>query len=233
MKIDLRIGRNFCRFNLEEIAIICHGLPYEAGSAIDKSYDRIAEFFSRKGIPALVFDFSGTGKSSGEFSLLSWLEDLENIVSNFEKVHVIGFSMGGAIAYNVEAESYSIISSPFDLIFDDVAIRDIYSNAILKGTLRGLKDFESFREKFLDEFLTIIPKNSKPKRNVLVIHGTNDEIVPSDHGVRIFEHSKKPKKLIFIEDGDHFLRRLPKIYEIIYDWISSEKEGEKIEYIRI
>ncbi len=234
MKIDLRIGRNFCRFNLDEIAIICHGLPYEAGSVIDKSYDKISEFFSKKGLPSVAFDFSGTGKSYGQFSLLSWLEDLENIASNFERVHVIGFSMGGAIAYNINAVSYSIVSSPFSLMFDEEALRDIYSNAILKGTLKGLKDFESFKNRFIDEFLSIAPENAKPKRNVLIIHGTDDNIVPLDHGMKLFEHSKKPKKLIIIEDGDHFLRKRVEIYEIIYEWIvTKDKEGEKIESIRI
>ena len=234
MKVDLRIGRNFCRLNVDEVVIICHGLPYEAGSAIDKSYDRIAEFFSKRGIPALAFDFSGTGKSQGNFSLVSWLEDLENIASNFDRVHVIGFSMGGAIAYNVEAESYGIVASPFSLMFDESALREIYSNAIMKGVLRGLKDFETFKDKFVEEFSLIAPENSKPKRNVLVIHGMEDRIVPHDHGVRIFEHSKKPKKLVLIENGDHFLRKIPKIYEILYEWISGEdKDEEKIVSIKI
>lgn len=234
MKIDLRIGRNFCRLNIDEIAIICHGLPYEIGSAIDKSYDRIAEFFSKRGIPALAFDFSGTGKSQGQFSLISWLEDLENIASNFERVHVVGFSMGGAVAYNIEAESYGIVASPFSLMFDENALRDIYSNAILKGILKGLKDFDTFKNKFIEEFSVIAPENSKPKRNVLVIHGVKDDIVPPNHGIKLFEHSKKPKKLVLIENGDHFLRRIPAIYEIIYEWISDkDKDEEKIESIRI
>lgn len=233
MKIDLRIGRNFCRLNLEEIVIICHGLPYDAGSAVDKSYDKIAEFFSNKGLPAIAFDFSGTGRSQGQFSLVSWLEDLENIASHFERVHVVGFSMGGAVAYNIEAESYGIVASPFSLMFDENALRDIYSNAVMKGTLRGLKDFETFKRKFIEDFTTIAPENSKPKRNVLVIHGVKDDIVPHTHGIKIFEHSKKPKKLVLIENGDHFLRKIPKIYEIIYKWIVGEREGEKIESIKI
>ena len=83
-----------------------------------------------------------------------------------------------------------------------------------------MKDFDTFKNKFIEEFSVIAPENSKPKRNVLVIHGAEDDIVPLDHGIKLFKHSKKPKKLVIIENGDHFLRKIPAIYEIIYEWIS-------------
>ena len=235
MKIDLNFGRNFSRLNVDTVVVICHGLPYEAGSALDKSYDSIAEFFSKRGIPAIAFDFSGTGKSKGEFSLLSWLEDLENIASNFEEVHVVGFSMGGVVAYNLEnAGSYSIISSPFSFeIFDEFSLKAIYSNAILKGTLKGIRDYETFKRTFVDEFQTIAPLNAKPKRDVIVIHGVRDEIVPFSHGERLFRHSRKPKKFVKVENGDHFLRKNIKVIEIVHQWIGGKREGESQVSIRI
>jgi len=235
MKIDLSIGRTFTRLNVDEAVIICHGLPYEPGSAIDKSYDSIAEFFSKRGFPSLVFDFTGTGKSRGEFSLLKWLEDLEIIVENFERFHLVGFSMGGSIAYGIDgAESYSIVSSPFDMgLFTEDSIRGIYSNAILKRTLKGLRDYEIFRRKLLDEFEIICPSSVKAKKNVLVIHGVQDDIVPFSHGVRIFEKSKSPKRFVKIENGDHFLRKNRSTIELIFEWISGKREGESIQVIRI
>jgi len=235
MKIDLNFGRNFSRLNVDTVVVICHGLPYEPGSALDKSYDSIAEFFSKRDIPALAFDFSGTGKSKGEFSLLSWLEDLENIASNFENVHVVGFSMGGVVAYNLEnAESYSIISSPFSSeIFDELSLKAIYSNAVLKGTLKGIRDYETFKRIFVDEFETLAPSNAKPKRNAMIIHGMRDEVVPFSHGERLFRHSKKPKMFVKVENGDHFLRKNMKVVEIVHEWIAGKREGDTQVSIRI
>lgn len=235
MKLDTNIGRNYARINVDKAAIICHGLPYEPGSAIDKSYDSLAEYFSRKGIPSVVFDFSGTGKSQGSFSLISWLEDLENIAENFEEVYVVGFSMGGAVAYAFEkAESYSIISSPFSPdMFSEGMLREIYSNALLKGTLRGIRDYETFSRRFLEELQSIAPSSVKSKRDVLVIHAIDDEVVPFEQGEKIFKHSKKPKKFVRVENGGHFLRRSEKVIELAYRWISEKREGEKVETIMI
>ncbi len=235
MKIDVNIGRNFTRLNVDEVVIICHGLPYEPGSAIEKSYDFIAEYFSKRGYPALIFDFTGTGRSRGDFSLLKWYEDLEIISENFERFHLIGFSMGGAVAYGLEgAESYSIISSPFDMsLFTEESLRGIYSNAILKRTLKGLRDYEIFRKKILDEFEIICPSSTTPKSNVLVVHGAEDDVVPFSHGVRIYEKSKKPKRFVKVENGDHFLRKNRSIIDLAYRWISEKREGESVENIKI
>lgn len=235
MKLDINLGRNYARINVDRVVIICHGLPYEPGSAIDKSYDSIAEFFSKRGLPALVFDFSGTGKSQGSFSLISWLEDLENIAENFEEVHVVGFSMGGAVAYAFEnADSYSVISSPFSPdMFGESMLREIYSNALLKGTLRGIRDYETFSRRFVEEFQSISPSSVKPKKDVLVVHAIDDEIVPFEEGERIFRHSRKPKKFVRVESGGHFLRKSEKIIELAYRWVSEKREGEEIETIRI
>ncbi|MBE8540305.1 alpha/beta fold hydrolase [Geoglobus acetivorans] len=235
MKLDLMMGRNHVRLNVDEAVIICHGLPYEQGSAIDKSYDLMAEFFSKRGIAAVVFDFSGTGKSKGDFSLLSWQEDLEYLVDNFERVHLVGFSMGGVIAYCIDnADTYSIIASPFSTrIFEDGFLEDIYSNAILKRTLRGLESLESFKKKFKEEFEILAPENSIPKRNVLVVHGEHDEIVPFEEGTKLFRHAKRPKKFVNVKNGDHFLRKHRKVLEVVYSWIVEKREGESVESITL
>ncbi len=235
MKLDINIGRNYARINVDRAVVVCHGLPYEPGSAIDKSYDSIAEFFSKRGLPAVVFDFSGTGKSQGSFSLISWLEDLERIAESFDEIHVVGFSMGGAVAYALDgAESYSIISAPFSPdMFSESMLKEIYSNALLKGTLKGIKDYETFSRRFVEEFQSISPSSVKPKKNVIVVHAVDDEVVPFEEGERIFRHSKKPKKLVKVENGGHFLRRSEEVMSIVYGWIAEKREGEKTETLRL
>ncbi len=166
---------------------------------------------------------------------MRWFEDLELVAENFDRFHLVGFSMGGAIAYGIEgAESYSVISSPFDLsLFTEESIREIYSNAILKRTLKGIRDYDIFRRKLLDEFEIICPSTTNPKKDVLVVHGLNDDIVPFSHGIKIYEKSRAPRKFVKVENGDHFLRKNRKIIELAFNWVSEKREGESVESIRI
>ena len=57
MNIDTKINRNFVRVVVEKSLLICHGLPYEAGSVIEKSYSDLARYFALKGFNSVIFDF--------------------------------------------------------------------------------------------------------------------------------------------------------------------------------
>jgi len=233
MIIDRTIGRVFSRLIVNRCLVICHGLPYERGSVVDKSYSDLAEFFSNT-IPSLIFDFTGTGKSFGNFSLLSWVEDLVSIASQFNSVQILGFSMGGVVAIRASAElknveRVAVVSSPYELFMDEDQLRGIYENAKSKGVLKGIGDFESFKSKFVEEFKEVEPKKwiKDVKCPILVVHGTSDEVVPFSHGIKIFESANEPKTFIRVEDGSHFLRRDERVIRVIADWFAGKiKEKE-------
>ncbi len=235
MKIDQTLGRVYSRLNVEEAVIICHGLPFERASVIEKNYDDLSRYFALKGLPSIIFDFSGTGKSSGDFRLLNWVEDLQLIANEFNRVHVIGFSLGGAIALNINAESTSIISTPCHVnIFNEDSLKRIYTNAKVKLTLRGIGSYEEFKRKFINDFVEIEPiEKIKRVKNVLIMHGTKDDVIPYSCAERLFERAKTPKKLVRVINGDHFLRKNEKVIEKIYNWITTKKNGAKIEEITI
>ncbi len=234
MIIERRIGNKNAWLSVERVLVICHGLPYDPGSVAEKSYLDVARFFARKGFPSIVFDFTGTGRSSGSFSLLKWLEDLEEISQNFERVSILGFSMGGAVALNFgEAEKIVAVSSPCSVnAFTEEAIERIYANARLKSTLKGLKDFESFKKQFLEEFSSIEPIKAVEslKCPVMFVHGTKDDVVPFYCSEEMFRKARTRKKFLIIDGGDHFLRRNVRVLEKIAEWL--EKGDEGVEEIR-
>ena len=240
MNIDTKINRNFVRVVVEKSLLICHGLPYEAGSVIEKSYSDLACYFALKGFNSVIFDFTGTGLSYGDFSLLSWVEDLQLLASKFNKVDILGYSMGGAVAIRAAAELENVerlvvVASPCNAeMFSWDVLRMIYENARLKGTLKGVGDFENFVAKFKSEFIEIEPEKwiSKVNCDKLIVHGTNDEIVPFYHGSKLFELSSKPKTFVKVLNGSHFLRQEEKVSQIIVDWLSGKIKEEVIE-IRI
>jgi pimeloyl-ACP methyl ester carboxylesterase len=240
MIIDRRIGRNFTRLHIDNCLLICHGLPYEPGSVIEKGYSVLAKFFSSKKFTTVVFDFTGTGLSEGDFRLSYWVEDLKNLTSYFEKVSILGYSMGGAVAIRASAElenveKLAIVASPCCMdMFSAASLEMIYENAKLKGILRGLKDFESFKDEFLRDFEDIEPINwiEKIRCPKLIVHGDKDDIVPFKHGEMLYRMARKPKTFLRVKNGDHFLRQEEVVSKYIADWFTG-KIGEKELEIRI
>ncbi len=234
MFIDTKIGRNFSRLSVERCLVICHGLPYEPGSVVEKNYYELAKFFSHD-FATLVFDFSGTGLSEEQFSLLAWVEDLANIAERFDKVLLLGYSMGGAVAVRVAAESknvekLAVVSSPCCMdMFDENVLRAIYENARMKNILRGIGSYEDFRENFIHDFAELDPlywikKVGAPK---LIVHGTKDDIVPFRHGEKLYEEALQPKSVVRVVNGDHFLRQREEVSGVILEWFRGKIKGTK------
>lgn len=233
MFFDTRISRNFVRVVVEKAVIVCHGLPYEAGSVVDKNYYELAKKIARR-LPAVIFDFTGTGSSKGDFSLLSWKEDVLRLAEEFENTLLIGYSMGGCVALAAASElknveKIAVVASPCCAdTFNEESLKEIHANAVFKGLLKGVDNFEKFKEKFISEFLEVEPLKYLPKLKIpkLFVHGTNDNIVPFWHSEKMYSMAKKPKSLIIVENGDHFLRRRDDVTEKILDWIEGKIEGE-------
>ncbi|KUJ94262.1 MAG: 2-hydroxy-6-oxohepta-2,4-dienoate hydrolase (TodF) [Archaeoglobus fulgidus] len=235
MHFDKKIGRVFARIYVERALIVCHGLPYEPGSVVEKSYIDLAGFFSKRGFPTLIFDFSGTGLSDGHFSLKAWVEDLLRIAENFEEVSILGYSMGGAVAVRAAAELRNlrkmvVVSSPCCLdMFTEQVLKLVYENARMKNTLKGIGSFESFKNLFLKEFTEIEPKNwiGDVGAEKLIVHGRLDEIVPFENGLTLYNLAREPKAFVEVEKGDHFLRQDNRVVELIAEWLDG-KIKEKI-----
>ncbi len=235
MYIDTTIGEKFARISIEKCLVICHGLPYEPGSVVDKSYYDLAKFFSEY-YPALIFDFTGTGNSGGKFSLKSWVEDIIEIGQRFRRIILLGYSMGGAVAVKAayelnNVEKLAIVASPCcSDMFTEIALKAIYENAVSRDVLHGLDDFEAFKKTFLTEFEDIKPIKWIDKIDIpkLIVHGKEDMVVPFEHGKKLFELAKDPKTFITIKNGDHFLRRNEKVSKLILDWLEG-KIKESIE----
>ena len=241
MHLDTTIGKVFTRLHIENVTIICHGLPYEPGSVVEKGYDDLARYFAEKGIDSVIFDFSGTGLSKGEFSISNWIEDLLNIVNRFNKVNLIGFSMGGVIATYVAANmenviSLTTVSSPCcSNIFRDNVLEMIYLNAKTKGVLKGIGSYDNFIRKFKAEMEEFEPVKwiGDVKAPVLIVHGTSDEIVNYENAEVLFKEASKPKTLLKIQNGSHFLRREKRVIDKIVEWLNKKKYESSIEEIQL
>jgi alpha/beta superfamily hydrolase len=163
----------------DDIIICCHGLFSNKDS---QKYLEVAKLANIKGISCIRFDFRGCGQSSDDFSykLDDKVADLqvvfEYVTNKFSKsrIALFGSSFGGMTALRF------------------AALNEVSSIVVLstpyKIELQGqLIDISSFVKKC---------------SNVLVMHGSNDELVSSNHAGLIYEKVCDPKKLLFFET-DH------------------------------
>lgn len=231
MFFDNIFGRNFSRIYLSNAIVVCHGFPYEAGSVVDKGYGELAEFFS-KIAPTVIFDFSGCGNSRGFFSVKDWVEDLKGIAEKFEKVSIIGYSMGGLIAIRAGAELDNLeklvaVSTPLPDVFSEERLEMMYENA--KRIMR-IRDFEDFCREMKSVY-DMNPREyiKKVKSAKLIVHGTKDEIVPFECGERIYQSAEEPKAFFKVLNGDHFLRRNFRVMELVSEWIAGRIKDKELE----
>ncbi len=158
-----------------------------------------------------IFDYPGYGRSSGSTSPRSTVESgkaaLQWATKKAEdlKVPLIVFaqSLGGAIALRSLAEtekreplSKVIIDSSF------LSYQDAANQAMKKGWLTWPFQWLAY-VLISDEYA---PEKSFDKLKnypLLVIHGTDDEVVPYKLGKQIYDEHQGPKDLWSIEEGKH------------------------------
>jgi esterase/lipase len=231
MKFDTEFDGKHLRFHVEKIVVFCHGLPYEAGSVIEKGYNGLARKFAEKGLNALIFDFSGTGLSKGDFSIENWVRDLTSIVNEFTSVSLVAFSMGGVaatwVAANREVDNLVLVSVPCcsNSITEDM-LREVYDHNKMMGVLRGVRDFESFKKRFLKELEIYEPKNwiRRVKCPKMIVHGSSDQIIPFEDAETLYEAAIEPKYFLKVINGNHFLRRHDEVMEKIRTWLSKKEK---------
>ncbi len=233
MFFDTYIGRNFARIYAENVVVICHGLPYEPLSVVSKGYDDLAEFFGANGLNSVIFDFSGCGFSRGLFRLSRWTEDLLDIVEKFERVHLVAFSLGGVPATHIarlnRVKSLVLLATPccFDVMRKDL-IKLAYEKALKDRTLKISELFEEFYEKFKRDMEDFAPIKwiDKVKCPILIVHGNEDDVIPFESSLRLYERSKD-SYFLEVKNGGHRLREYGVVMEIVAKWVAGNYvEGE-------
>lgn len=171
--------------------LFCHG----NGGNIGGRLDSIRTFY-KMGLDVLLFDYRGYGDSTGTPTEDGTYRDAaaawENLLARgraAEDIVVFGRSLGGAVALWVGANKHPgavVVESAFTSA-PDMAARMFPFLPVRRFCL------------FKYESLEYISQLSCP---VLVAHGINDQTVPFEHGKRLFEAAREPKRFVTMA-GDH------------------------------
>ena len=176
----------------KQTILYCHGNAGNITTRLDR-----AKFLQQKGFSVFLFDYRGFGKSEGTPSEKGLYKDAEAaydyLVSNKGVKNIIFFgeSLGAAVTiYLVDKREAKgmILEAPF------------LSIAEMSKKVFGFK---------LPKFIlsSTFPSNKRiPKTDIplLVIHGTNDKVIPFSHGKEIYNLSPaKIKEFFPIENAGH------------------------------
>ncbi len=174
------------------VLLFCHG---NAGN-ISHRLESI-RIFHDLGLSVLIFDYRGYGQSEGSISEegtyldaeAAWTYLVEECHIDPSEIILFGRSIGGAIATKLATRKQAaalILESSFTSITDLGA--QVYPYLPIRLLSRYHYDTSSYLKQ-ID-----IP--------LLIIHSSEDEIIPFTHAKVLYENANEPKELLEIT-GDH------------------------------
>jgi alpha-beta hydrolase superfamily lysophospholipase len=188
-------------------------------------YESIGPVYNQIGVNLFVADYRGYGRSGGEPTLTSMIEDAHPIFEGFKrllrergfsgKLFIMGRSLGTASAVELASHYQSQLSG--------LIIESGFANVF------NLLDYLGFPLKALGidvpetpSSLDLIRKISLP---TLVMHGEYDQIVPVEEGKALYDGiGAKDKRLLIIPGVDHntiFMGGMEQYLQALKDFVSA------------
>lgn len=161
----------------------------------------------------LAMDFRGHGRSKGLYTFSACEgADLEAVLrcaeERYQRLGVLGFSLGAAIAMNTisrrqgRVQSLIAVSGPSS--FEEIEFKFWTPDAMRTGT-QGLESGAGCRpgNLLLKKERPIDAVRQRGPLPICFIHGTRDVIVGVQHSHRLFAAAHEPKRIKLIEGGSH------------------------------
>jgi len=220
-----KIHYKFINNKSQTTIIFLHGLMSNIQS---KKAKYLKNFSNKNKVNLLLFEYSGHGRSSGQFidfSIKNWVEDSRLIIKRLikkNKIILVGSSMGAWIGILLVKYFYKrikgligIAAAPDftkELIWKKLNI--VEKNKIRNDKIYKLKssynNFYPITKKFIFDAKKFLVLNKKIKCNfpVELLHGLKDSSVPWFYSIKLIKTLiSKKLNLTIINDGDHSLSR--------------------------
>jgi dipeptidyl aminopeptidase/acylaminoacyl peptidase len=216
----------------------CHGIPAGIPDPTDRGYALLAEKISGYGFAVFIFNFRGAGASGGNLDMLGWTRDLKAVIDYLYALpqldnaylSLLGFSGGAAVSVYLAAQDERVSSvvacaCPAEFEFfthggDPQSLIDHFREI---GAIRD-KDFPSSAQGWLKGFELVKPIDYVDKiapRPLLLVHGSQDDVVDIIHARRLYARAGQPKELASIEGAGHRLRRDDEAMAVVIEWLKS------------
>jgi pimeloyl-ACP methyl ester carboxylesterase len=233
------------------LIVICHGF---IGSRIgtDRLFVEAAREFSSKGFLVLRFDYGGCGESTGDYGaggIDQMIEQTQRVLDyalsmdcvDLGRVILLGHSLGGATALLTAAKDHrvkmlvlwSAVAYPHSDVVRIVG-KSEYEKLEAGGSIDHLG--YSLTSRFFDSLSKHQPYEQlrKFKGDVLVTHGTADEVIPVDYAPlyqKMFwmrQEGQCDLELVFQADHTYSSQAFKaQLFQKTYEWLSSIYKRKK------
>lgn len=223
------------------LLVLCHGYPSGAlgAAATGRSYPALADRIANEGWRVVTFAFRGCGGSTGDFSLAGWLDDLLALIDHAStfganrSVWLAGFGTGGGLCISAAARrpdvaGVAVLGAPAD--YSDWAShpRRLLQHAREIGAITD-PAFPPSLDQWTRQLRDIRPVDDASlmaPRPLLVLHGSDDESVPSFDG-RVVGDAHGSADLRIISGAAHDLRHDPRAVAILLGWLDRERHRSR------
>ncbi|CAA7026639.1 unnamed protein product [Microthlaspi erraticum] len=171
-------------------------LLYSHGNAADlgQLFDLFVQLKVNLRVNLMGYDYSGYGASTGKPSEYDTYADIEAVYECLQTEYGVG--QEDLILYG-----QSVGSGPtLHLASKLPRLRGVVLHS---GILSGLRVLCHVKFKFCCDIYSNVNKIKKVKSPVLVIHGTEDDVVNWLHGNRLWKLAKEPYEPLWIKGGGH------------------------------
>lgn len=182
------------------VIVGCHGLMADKSSPKQVA---LAKRCTDAGLAYFRFDHRGCGESEGSFEKDTTLENrvmdlvaavgtIRGILGKRLPVGLFGSSLGGTVCLMASSEiaPFAVVTLAAPVRSRSIQIPENSPASLTQETLEGKIRFD-------------IAATMESIDHILVIHGSNDEIVAVENASWIYSHAREPKALLILENADH------------------------------
>ena len=182
---------------------------------------KLSRQLEKAGIGSVRFDFSGSGESDGLFEDMTVSREISEARRIYEfmsglecadpgSLFLVGFSNGGLIASVLAPELEGVKALVFGLLLGIWPI--LGERSVCFTDEAGRMDIGGLllNPRFVDDVksIDIYGRAAKYKGEVLIVHGTRDQVVPLEGSYRYRDIYKERLKLVEVEGASHLFDRV-------------------------
>jgi uncharacterized protein len=180
--------------DVRRVAVVCHPHPLFGGTMHNKVVFQVAKTLHEHGIPVLRFNFRGAGLSEGKHD--KGRGEMEDVRAALEYL-TEGFPEKPILLAGFSFGSYVGLR----VGCEDPRVKELVGLGIPVD----------------DSDLSYLTECSKPK---LILQGARDQFGARDRVEALFARMPEPKKLVLIEDADHFFTgKLDRVGKALREWL--------------
>lgn len=220
--------------NRMDIVVIGHGVT---GNKDRPFVVALAEGLADAGIPTLRISFTGNGESEGRFqdaTITKEVEDLGCVLDtlNERRVAYVGHSMGGAVGVLRASRDDRIkrLVSLAGMVHTESFAQTEFGDVIPDHGNMWEEPTCPLSQAFMDDtkaIHSVVDLGTDIHVPWLLIHGTEDDVVPIQDSLDIFERANEPKALVKIDGADHvFSGHTPQMVQTVIDWFREQEPGK-------